>query len=167
MRDINHPVVAEAIANYESACKDAFKALRSAAVDFKTLINEPDTLEYAMKALRDATAKAEIVQSKQEAVLLAQGEDDDPDPTDTAPQGVTLTVEERGNGLPAVGEHVEDHNTGEVYRILAYARPCGAMEIDPNTPGASHRIRVIAEGVDVDPETVDIHDSLIRTVEGD
>ena len=76
----------------------------------------------------------------------------------------TLLVEEMGNGLPDVGDHIEDQ-CGDIYRITAFARPCGAMEIDPNSPGASHRIRVHAENVDVDPETVDIHDSLIREIE--
>ena len=78
---------------------------------------------------------------------------------------MTILVEERGNGLPAPGDLIEDHNSGDIFRITGYARPHGAMEIDPNSPGASHRIRVHAEVADVDPETVDIHDSLIRSVE--
>ena len=76
---------------------------------------------------------------------------------------MTLTIEEMGNGLPGVGDHVEDH-CGDIFRITGYARPCGAMEIDPNSPGASHRIRVHAETADVDPDDVDIHDSLIREI---
>ena len=79
----------------------------------------------------------------------------------------TLLIEERGDGLPAIGDHVEHHATGDIFVIRAYGRPAGAMAIDPNSPGASHRIRVRAEIVDVDPETVDIHDSLIREIVSD
>ena len=78
----------------------------------------------------------------------------------------TLTIDEQGNGLPAPHDLVEDHRNEDIYRILAYDRANGAFEV-PDRPGASHRIRVVADKLHQGPtiRTAEIHDSIIREIE--